>query len=155
MMKVLQETLIGDYLQAFSPKVCQLLDVKSLEEEREYLEQQIIKVEQASTFFYCIFEQVSDLLIGAIEIRSIAYRSQLYNWINEQFWGNGYYQEAMQAAIPEYFVQFPQETEFNALVDVSNLRSYYGLKKLGFVDVGLVNGPREKQYNLIVSKFTF
>src|SRR3989344_581558 len=76
---VLQELhidFINKYLQALSPTVCKILAIKT--------------VEHCHTFFLCIFEEITQLLIGAIEIRSKVYRSQLYNWINEAFWGNGY-----------------------------------------------------------------
>lgn len=140
------------YLAMFSPFIQKVLDVSDLQEEQEYLKIQYQKVQHNQTFFYCIIEAFSQQLIGALEIRTKAYRSQLYNWINEQFWGNGYYQEALLALLPHYFQQYPEEEEVNARVDVSNLRSFYALKKCGFTQTGIFKGPREDQYNLIIVK---
>lgn len=140
------------YLAMFSPFIQKILNVSDTQEEHEYLKLQYQKVQNNQTFFYCIIEAFSQQLIGALEIRSKAHRSQLYNWINEQFWGNGYYQEALLTLLPHYFKQHPEEEEVNARVDISNLRSFYALKKCGFTQTGIFKGSREDQYNLIIVK---
>lgn len=148
-LKELHQDLFDQYMLAFSPLICRLVGSSSVEAERIYLEMQLQKVQIEATFFFCIFEKISEMLIGAIEIRNQSYRGQLYNWINEEYWGNGYYKEAMLLTIPAYFKRFPEEDHFNARVDVSNLRSYYALKKIGFKETGIYKGAREDQFNLI------
>jgi hypothetical protein len=41
---------------------------------------------------------------------------------------------------------------YTANVDVENLRSYYALKKFGFIDSGIKNGPYGMQYKLFLVK---
>lgn len=147
-LRPLAEQYIENYLAALSQKILKLLAISSHEAERNYLLQRLAE----PTFFYCAFENQSQLFIGALEIRPPHYRSQLYNWINEQFWGNGYYQELLTTCIPAYFKHHPQETQVQARVDISNVRSYYALKKYGFNDTGIFSGPREDQYELIISR---
>lgn len=139
---------IESYLAALSEKILALLAISSLEAERTYLLQRVAE----PTFFYCAFETKSKNFVGALEIRPTYYRSQLYNWINEQFWGNGYYQELLAACIPHYFKNNPQELHIQARIDITNLRSYYALKKFGFKDTGIFSGPRGDQYELIITQ---
>ena len=132
----------------FSATVCDLLHVDDLASEYDYL-QHIIEKQQDRTLFYCVFSKVVGQLIGGLAIRdSRVFASQLYCWLNEQFWGRGYLQEAMPLAMNAYF-SFFNESYVRAHVDIDNMRSYYALKKCGFVDFGMSKGPRGKQYILI------
>lgn len=98
-IRKLQRDDIEAYMKMFSPAVRGALFVSSLQEEREYV---IVHLEQqlhGMTHFYGIFLSDRNQLIGAIEIRDAnAYRGQLYCWINEQYWGAGYFLEAMRVA---------------------------------------------------------
>ena len=148
-VKELSDDDIPDYLAMLSETVCRILWIQSHADEAWYLAQRIEKVKEGTTFFVCIFEKVSEKLTGAVEIRDPSYRSQLYNWINEDFWGNGYYQEALALAVQEYFERYPLEFSISASVNVSNKRSYFALKKFGFIDRGIFKASTEDQYKLI------
>jgi RimJ/RimL family protein N-acetyltransferase len=115
-------------------------------------------------------------LIGAIEIRELTESDgQLYSWINENYWGSGAYQEALKLISKKYFEtcnlkntcagsigcdnngNFGSSSNGNvrckyytANVDAENLRSYYALKKFGFIDSGIKNGPYGPQYKLLL-----
>lgn len=148
----LRESFFDDYISAFSSKVRKLLHVKWVSSEIEYLRVRIEKQKKGQTVFFCIFDKQSDLLIGAIEIRdSSETSSQLYSWIHEDFWGTGMYQEALNLASKEYFSRTNKKFFF-ANVDASNKRSYYALKKQGFLDIGTRSGPHGRQYQLVLRK---
>ncbi len=146
-LEPLQAQHIAHYLQMFSPKVRALLRVKALSFERQYPEQKT----SGDSFFYVIKEGTTGIVIGAIEIRAPIYRSQLYCWINECWWGAGYFQEAMQLAARAYFIQTNADT-LSARVDCDNLRSYHALKKAGFTSDGMVDGPAGKQFSLVLKR---
>ena len=132
----------------FSEKVQNILDVSLVSSERLYLEMQMEKVRTMDTFFLCIFERETNNFVGAIEIRNQSYRSQLYNWMHENYWGSGYYQEALLLALTFYFEKYPQEETVSARVDVTNQRSYKALLKAGFKEIAKRKGPRGDQYLL-------
>ena len=151
-LKPLQKIFFSEYLKMFSPTVKELLHVSSQESELEYLENRLQKQKEGKTFFYCIFSKEENKLIGAIEIRNLDETdSQLYSWLNEVYWGTGMYQEALLLISKEYFNK-TEETCYNANVDVANIRSYYALKKHGFIDSGIKKGSFGKQYKLILRK---
>jgi len=152
MLRPLSKIYFSDYVKAFSPKVKELLHVSSGESELEYLQDRLEKQKKGKTFFYLIFENTENKLIGAIEIRDPQETdSQLYSWIHEDYWGTGIYQEALGLVSKEYFDE-TQEKSYNANVDITNLRSYYALKKQGFIDSGIKKGPFGKQYKLVKRK---
>jgi len=151
-LKPLKESYFGDYLVAFSPQVRELLHVVSGESEIVYLKDRLEKQEAGKTFFYCIFTNKENKLVGAIEIRSSQETgSQLYSWVNEKYWGTGLYQEALLLTSKKYFMDTDQEL-YRANVDVSNIRSYLALKKFGFVDCAFGKGPYGNQYKLLLRK---
>lgn len=154
-LKELSKDLVQDYLGSLSQKVCTLLAIKHYDDERWYLNQQLQKVKEGTTFFMCIFQKKSGQLIGAVEIRDASYRSQLYNWLHEDYWGKGYWQDAFKIVSIAYFKTHPQEKNIIARVDVTNIRSYCALKKCGFNDLRISQGPRGKQYELIFYNHTF
>jgi len=151
-LKPLEDSFFPQYVKMFSPKVRALLHVSSQESEIEYLQHRIGKQKKGETFFYCIFDNKENKLIGAIEIRNPQEASsQLYSWLNEAYWGTGMYQEALTLLSREYFNK-TEEHFYRADVDVDNKRSYHALKKHGFIDVGIGKGPHGKQYRLIFRK---
>ncbi len=141
---------LDDYERLFTPLVREALHVSSPAIERIYIKERIAQHESGTTFLFGVFSNHE--LIGALEIRSAnTSRGQLYCWLNEQFWGNGYFQEALQLAASFYF-NHTQERYITAHVDCENLRSYRALRKAGFVDAGFQNGPHGKQFELIYRK---
>ena len=147
-LEQLQEHHIDQYLQMFSPKVRALLRVKAVVSERNYL---LKKAHDVHTLFYVVKDVFSQLIIGAIEIRNPGYRSQLYCWINERWWAEGAFQEAIALAVGAYFNGSTNET-LSARVDCTNQRSYYALKKAGFRSCGIVDGPECKQFQLMLKR---
>ncbi len=151
-LRLLQEEYIDAYLEKFSQAIRLVLHVRTLDSERTYLHARLAKQQEGKIVFYCIFDAGTDCIIGAIEIRDPQeHRGQLYCWINEKYWGTGRFQEAMKLAAEEYF-SCSDGVSFNALVDVTNQRSYHALKKAGFANSGMVDGPRGKQYELVLRK---
>jgi RimJ/RimL family protein N-acetyltransferase len=92
----------------------------------------------------------SAVLIGALEIRDPACRSQLYCWINERWWGNGYFQQAVMLAAIHYFTQTNEQT-ISACIDIDNMRSYHAFIKAGFVTQRI----RFNQYEMLLSRSYF
>lgn len=145
-LRKLQEQDVPEYLSRLSLTIQQLLHISSLESERAYIEN---RMQQTASCMYAIRENLSGNLIGGLEIRPRPpFFGQLYVWINEQFWGTGYFQEAIMLSAAAYF-QNTDDYFFTAHVDWANKRSYYALKKAGFADSGIGNGAHGKQYLLI------
>ncbi len=136
---------IDSYLHHYSARVRAILHVTDSAQERFYLEQCI----HNASFFYIIALKKSVTTIGAIEIREPTYRSQLYCWLNENYWGNGYFQEAMPIVAAHYFKTTGHPT-IHACVDYDNERSFYALKKVGFQEKKITAGPYGLQYELIL-----
>lgn len=126
--------------------------VSSVESERNYINDRLVQLRKQDVFFYCIFDNTDNCLIGAIEIRDQQQcAGQLYSWLNERYWGGGRYQESLDLITKVYF-KHANVSYYTARVDVKNKRSYYALKKYGFADAGLFQGPHGKQYDLIVRR---
>ncbi len=139
---------IPEYLHTFSPTIQAILRVNTIRSERSYLEE---RCQCEDLFFYVIKDSETENLIGAIEIRSAAFRSQLYYWLNEHWWGRGYFQEALTLALSLYFSQTGEQT-VTARIDCDNIRSLRALQKADFHSYGVVEGPRGKQFELILCK---
>lgn len=151
-IRPLQASDIQAYLTMFSSTVQNALFVSSLQEERDYLIVHLEQQKHRMTHFYGIFLPSNDQFIGAIEIRDRdAYRGQLYCWIHENYWGTGYFIQAMQNAARDYFLQTGQRY-INALVATANKRSYRALKKCGFSDSGFHTGVDGDSYELILRR---
>lgn len=151
-LRQLCQSYFDEYVTMFSPLVRAALHVSNPASEIEYLCDCLTKIKKNETLFYCIFDKLSDLLIGGIEIRDEhVSRGQLYSWLHENFWGAGRYQEALTLISQEYFKN-SGALFFNAHVDIANQRSYHALRKFGCAQGGFCNGPHGKQYNLIVRK---
>lgn len=139
---------ISSYVQHYSVRVQQLLHVDNLQQEIRYVHQSLT---DKNSFFYGITQKSSPTIIGAIEIRSPVYRSQLYCWLNEHYWGKGYFQEAMQLVAIHYFKVTGHGT-ICACVDYENERSFYALKKVGFQEKRITQGPYGLQYELVLKQ---
>lgn len=147
-LKGLEEEYFSEYLKMLSLQIQRILEISSCDAEKQYLKVQLQKMKRNETFFYCIFEKETNQLFGAIEIRPSNHRSQLYNLINQSYWGNGYYQEALSLVLAYYFKIYLAEEKVTAGVDVSNKRSYKALLKAGFKELVIRKDPREDQYLL-------
>jgi RimJ/RimL family protein N-acetyltransferase len=149
-LKCMSEHLLIPYLTAFSAQVRLLLHVTSAFEEECYVRDRIEKIKKCETFFYAIYIKKERQVIGALEIRDDQkLRGQLYCWLNENFWKNGYLHEALAVAAPVYF-SCTKNNFFTAHVDAGNEQSYRSLKRFGFADAGFVKGPYGLQYELIL-----
>ncbi len=136
---------LDSYLKNYSCLVQRLLHVVDSVQERIYLETCL----ETASFFYIISPKKTMNVIGAIEIRRPTYRSQLYCWLNEDYWGKGYFQEAMQLLAWHYF-KTTGNTTICACVDYTNERSFYALKKAGFQEKRITPGPYGLQYELLL-----
>ncbi len=144
----LADDLVDQYLQNFSPTIQSLLHVHDIKYEQEYLEHAL---QSLKPFFYLIADKNSQTIMGSIEIRDPGYRCQLYCWINEQYWGQGFFQEAMKLATQNYFATTDAQS-ITARVDLDNKRSYYALQKAGFVEIAKARGPHGLQYEMILCR---
>ena len=102
-----------------------------------YLSGQILKQEKNLLIAYSIFDNKTDKLIGAINIRepNATDPGQLGMWLNEYYWGGGRIQEAIYMISRAYFAVRKDTNVYNAHVMIKNPRSYNALKKFGFKDV--------------------
>ncbi len=150
----LQEIHIENYLSSFSSTVMAALHVSTLQAERDYLQSCLQEMHEEKTFFYLIHHAGDQKLIGAIAIRDPQkYPGQLYSWLNENYWGGGRYQEAL-ALITQFYFARTQALFITAQVDITNTRSHRALKKYGFADSGISQGPYGKQFELILRNKT-
>src|SRR5579872_4418621 len=139
-LNCLSREVIDAYLEKFSSTIQTLLHVSDVQSERQYL---MARCAQQS-FFYTITHREHGAVIGAIEIRNPGHISQLYCWINEQFWGCGYFKQALRLAVREYAAQ-THEMMISACVDTTNARSLAALQAAGFKKKGTRNGPHGMQ----------
>ena len=119
----LEPSLFDCYLAHYSETVQKMLGVKTLEEERNYLQMHYQKMQEGSVHFFCIFLKEANELIGALEIRPETYRGNFYGWLHENFWSKGLFQEALHVLIPYYFSKNPSQSSLTAFIDFSNKRS--------------------------------
>lgn len=144
-IKPLSQELIPLYLQAFSDAVKQALHVTSTSSEEQYLLAHL--ADPGDSVFFTVMRD--GVCIGAIAIRDKKrFPGQLYSWLHHDYWGKGYYQEALRLVLQNYFEK-TNEPYCTAHVDVTNMRSYKALKKAGFADLALIRGPYGKQFELV------
>lgn len=131
-LKTLQESYFQEYYKMFSPTVRQALGLNAesnLEETSNFLK--TIMTDPQHKMLYCIFDNGTKKLIGSIVIRTSEHiNGQLGSWVNENFWGENRYQEALKLVLQKYF-----ETcdSIFAFVKVINIRSLNAHQKAGFV----------------------
>jgi len=147
-LKELCEDYFDEYITMFSSKVRRILHVTDEGCERQFLYYRLMQHDRREVFFFCMFDNASQKLIGSIELRSPNdSRGQLGVWLNEAFWGGGRFLEALTLIVEAYFERSGIDV-VTAHVDTSNIRSYKALKKFGFIDVATIDGPYGKQYAL-------
>jgi RimJ/RimL family protein N-acetyltransferase len=114
-----------------------------LEWTKKYIQKKLTKEKIGKTMIYVIFDNKDNKLIGHVEIRDPKSTDpgQMGCWLNENYWGSGRIQEALDLISKEYF-RVKNVNKYNAHVEMWNLRSYYALKKFGFklVDFYYENG---------------
>ena len=151
-LKELSVDYFDDYIAMFSPLVKRLLHVTSDSCERTYLEHCLSEHRERRQFFFCIFDNQNNQLIGAIGLRLPQdSRGQLGSWINEKYWGNNRYQESLKLLTDAYFERSGVDV-ITANIYADNQRSYKAHKKFGFIDIATINGPHGKQYVLVYKR---
>ncbi len=134
----------------FSATVRYWLHVTQLQSEEKYLQSELVQMQAGNSYFFVILDVLSHALIGAIAIRDpLQYSGQLYSWLNEQFWGNNRYQEALQL-ITHYYFQQTNALYYTAHVDCANVASLKALKKFGALYGGITNGGYDQQHMLLI-----
>jgi RimJ/RimL family protein N-acetyltransferase len=132
-LKPLQEQFIEEYYHMFSPIVRQAIGLPStsdLQETTDFL--RAIMDDPQHLMFYCIFDNPTNKLIGAVVIRTPDHpNGQLGAWLNENFWGGERYQEALYLALKKYF-DYKANNSIFAFVAVDNKRSLKAHQKMGF-----------------------
>lgn len=150
-IRFFEPSYIEYYFNNLSQAVCSVLHIVSADQEQDYLLNELEQQRKGNTLIFALFSHAHHFL-GIIMIRSSEKsRGQLYCWIHERWWNFGYFGQGMQLAQQEYF-SLTNDFFFTAHVDVSNVRSYYALKKNGFADLGICQGPYGLQYELIMRK---
>lgn len=148
-LRQLNYRYVSLYLQAFVPLVQESLHVSDKKNEHVYLLQRLHLVKQRKTYFFVIFTKMHDRCIGAIEIRGQEHPGQLYCWLHPNYWGKKMFSESLTLAARIYF-SLTNALYFTARVDIDNTRSYKALKKCGFADYQMVDGPYGKQFELLL-----
>lgn len=154
-LKPLHKKYFEEYHKAFSPIVRNLLHLSptaTLQETIVFLSEALCDANHK--LFFCVFDKMSDNLIGGIVFRSSEHMNgQLGAWLNENYWGGGRYVEALTLALNEFF---KTEDTVSAYVNVDNIRSLKAHKKVGFTiscDVRCCEG--RDSYKIVLSKKRF
>lgn len=140
-LKQLTDADFVDYHNMFSSTVRKDLEFPeliTLDYTIQYLHYEMQQVARGAMIMYCIFDNHDKKLIGSIEIRDKNDQDpgQLGAWINEAYWGQGRYQEALALITKMYFKLKPHEKSYSIHTRLWNKRSYYAHKKYGMKDRG-------------------
>ncbi|MFC1842017.1 GNAT family N-acetyltransferase, partial [Candidatus Dependentiae bacterium] len=123
-----------------------------LEETAHFLTNKMKDMQDGKTIFYCMFDNAEDRLIGAIEIREPRCpNGQIGSWLNENYWGHGRYQEALDLILKEYF-EHENVATVNAYVEKDNVRSLKAHQKCGFAITREFTKDGKLFYELIIRK---
>ena len=153
-LRVLDSQYFQEYHTTFSPIVRKAIGLsdRTLDQTKEFLATRVVALKIGKTLFYCIFDNIDKKLIGAIEIREPGYpEGQLGTWINENYWGEGRYQEALDLIIKVYF-KIKNVDKVNAYVETFNIRSLKAHQKYGFKIVREFETGQKKYYEIIYKK---
>lgn len=155
-LKRLDPIYFKDYYAMFSPtvrKAIGILKKPTSAETKTFLSQRIQEVAQKKMLYYLIFDNKEKTLIGAIEIRDPSYpKGQLGTWINEQYWGKGRYQEALNLMLHAYFDWKENTDTVTAHIEKTNIRSLKAHKKYGFVITRTFEQDGKQLYELEIKK---
>ena len=134
-LKVLRADYFQSYHDMLSPTVREAIGIpkeQTLEETEKFLKKKLIEIANNTILFYCIFDNAENNLIGSIELRELGFlNGQLGCWTNENYWGGGRYQEALDLLLQEYFT-CTDERVVNAYIKKKNIRSLKAHEKYGF-----------------------
>lgn len=141
-VRLLHPSFFTAYHAMFSSTVRAALHLPleaSCQATQEFLQAQINSL-TTMDLFYCIFNNADNKLIGAIKIRDPQSQEALQNgqigaWVNESYWGQDRYQEALTLATQAYFAHTNAES-IGAFIDATNIRSLRAHTKFGFVVTG-------------------
>jgi len=153
-LRILGPQYFEEYHKMFSPIVRKAIGLsdKTLEQTKAFLATRVTDMKVGKTLFYCIFDKLDKKLIGAIEIREPDYPDgQLGTWINEQYWGEGHYQEALDLIIKTYFTS-KEIDNVNAYVETNNIRSLKAHQKYGFKIIREFEKDGKKYYEIMYKK---
>lgn len=128
------------YHDMFSDKVREMIEYPkkiSFKFTKTLLRYDMKKVNEGTMIMYGIFDNNDQKLIGEIEIKDPNPKNpgQLSDWINENYWGGGRFQESLDIISKVYF-KYKNTDKYTAHSRLWNKRSYYAHKKYGFKDAG-------------------
>ncbi len=156
-LKIISLYYLNEYYSAFSPKVQRMLNIShadgTYENTKKYLIKKNILQKNSEQLFYFIFDNFDKKLIGKIEIRNFNHKKgQLGVWINEKYWGNGRYQEALKLISNLYF-SYTNNDYYTAQIHEFNLRSLFASIKYGFKFSGkFILRNNRRYYNMYMHK---
>jgi RimJ/RimL family protein N-acetyltransferase len=134
-LKTLHEDHFQSYHDMLSSIIKEAIGIpkeQTFEETERFLKKKLIEIANNTILFYCVFDNKKNELIGAIELREPGFfNGQLGGWINENYWGGGRYQEALDLLIQKYFASTDQHV-VNAYIKKRNTRSLNAHEKYGF-----------------------
>lgn len=153
-LQSLKEEFFEEYHHMFSSTVRQAIGLSPVGE----LQDTVVFLTAAMSdpqhlMFYCVFDNKTNTLIGSVVVRCQGHQNgQLGAWLNEKFWGEGRYQDALFLVLKEYFKSETNDS-ISALIEISNKRSLRAHQKMGFVVVGddHVNG----KYRIVLTRVAF
>lgn len=139
-LRTMKEAYFVDYHNMFSLEVRRNLEYPeeiTLDFTISQLRAEMKAHQERRMLLYCIFDNTENKLIGSLEIREKNDRDpgQLGCWINENYWGKGRFQEALDLITKTYFA-LTNAPDYIAHVRLWNKRSYNALKKYGLKDAG-------------------
>ncbi|MBD3231777.1 GNAT family N-acetyltransferase [Candidatus Dependentiae bacterium] len=133
-LKRIKPEYFEDFRKILSPAVTGPLYFPakpSFEWTKNFLEKTLRKEIAGELFFYLIFDNKDNKLIGFIDIRERDKNGQFGVGIHENYWGKGRFKEAVKLITEQYF-KIKNKPSFIAHVEIWNLRSFYALKSAGF-----------------------
>ena len=138
-LRTLREDYIEAYHDMFSADVRKGLSFTAAVDDEDYtigyITWTLSRQAKGELMSYAIFDNVDNVLVGAIEIRShhSTDPGQLGCWINDNYRGGGRIQEAIKLITNEYF-RMTNAPVVSAFVEPFNKRSYKAMNKAGFVE---------------------
>jgi RimJ/RimL family protein N-acetyltransferase len=139
-LKLLKEEYFIDIHNMFSNKIREGIEYPAswpLNRSISHLRYEMKRVKAGKVVHYCVFDNKDNKVIGTLDIRNrkATDPGQFGIWVNENYWGGGRVQEAMDLAAKVYFA-LKGVDEFDAEIRPWNKRSYGALTKYGFKDTG-------------------
>jgi len=154
-LKGLCRNYFQSYHAMFSPTIRETIGVpkeQTFEETEKFLQKRLTEMLDNAILFYCIFDNAENKLIGSLELREPDFSNgQLGCWINENYWGGGRYQEALDLLLQEYFARSGRMS-VNAFIKQKNIRSLKAHEKYGFKIIRAFKKDSIDFYELLFKK---